>query len=150
MISQEFQELVELEEGNLRLVVRAREPAVPEKGWVPAYRFSILVGGEPVGRIDLRLGETDFMVRFGGQVGYGIDPPHRGHKYAARSLRLLRSLARLHGFSTLWISCNPENLPSRRTCELAGAELVEIVDLPNDCDMYADGDRKKCRFRLDL
>ncbi len=150
MISTEFQELVELEDGNLRLVVTAREPAVPEKGWVPAYRLSILVDGEPVGRIDLRLGETDFMVRFGGQVGYDIDPPHRGHRYAARALRLLGSLARLHGFSVLWISCNPENLPSRRTCELAGAELVEIVELPSDCDMYADGDRTKCRYRLDV
>jgi predicted acetyltransferase len=150
MISTEFQEFVDLAEGNLRLVVKARDAAVPEKGWVPAYRLSILVDDEPVGRIDLRLGETDFMVRFGGQVGYGIDPQHRGHKYAARALRLLTSLAHLHGFKVLWISCNPDNLASRRTCELAGAELVEIVDLPSDCDMYAAGDRKKCRYRLVL
>jgi hypothetical protein len=35
-----------------------------------------------------------------------------------------------------------------RTCEFAGAELVEIVDLPPDVGMYQEGDRQKCRFRL--
>jgi len=150
VISTVFQQLGELADGDLRLVVRACDPADPGKGWVPAYRFAIVVGGTPVGRIDLRLGATDVMVRFGGQVGYGIDPPFRGHRYAARALLLLKPVARRHGFDVLWISCNPENVASRRTCELAGAELVDIVDLPVDCDMYADGDRQKCRYRLPL
>jgi predicted acetyltransferase len=150
MISTDFQDLGELADGNLRLGVRECSPPNLEKGWVPAYKFDILVDGEPVGRIDLRLGETAFMVQYGGQVGYGIDPPFRGHRYAARALRLLTSVARLHGFEVLWISCNPDNWASRRTCELAGAELIEIVDLPADCDMYADGDRQKCRYRLAL
>ncbi len=150
MIRASFQEVGELAEGNLRLVLNQYCPADPVKGWVPAYRFLILVEREQVGRIDLRLGATDFMVRFAGQVGYGIDPPHRGHRYAARALLLLKSVAQIHGFDVLWISCNPENVASRRTCELAGAELVEIVDLPADCDMYADGDRRKCRYRLSL
>jgi predicted acetyltransferase len=90
------------------------------------------------------------LVQFAGQVGYGIDPPYRGHRYAARALRVLKPLAKAHGFNIMWISCTPENLASRRTCELAGAEMVEIVDLPVDCDMYAAGDRRKCRYRLAL
>jgi predicted acetyltransferase len=148
MIRPSFQELGDLSDGDLRLVLKEYVPADPVKGWVPAYQFFIVVVGEQVGRIDLRLGATDFMVRFAGQVGYAIDPPHRGHKYAARAVVLLKSVARIHGFDVLWISCNPENSASRRTCELAGAELVEIVDLPADCEMYADGDRRKCRYRL--
>jgi predicted acetyltransferase len=148
MIRASFQELGDLADGDLRLVLKEYGPADPVKGWVPAYRFFIFVGSEQVGRIDLRLGATDFMVRFAGQVGYEIDPPHRGHKYAARAVVLLKSVARIHSFEVLWISCNPENAASRRTCELAGAELVEIVDLPSDCDMYADGERRKCRYRL--
>jgi tagatose 1,6-diphosphate aldolase len=39
-------------------------------------------------------------------------------------------LAVRHGLSELWITCNPDNIASRRTCEAAGAELVEVVDLP--------------------
>jgi tagatose 1,6-diphosphate aldolase len=48
----------------------------------------------------------------------------------------------------LWITCNPENVASRRTCEFAGAEFVEIVDLPTNIDMYLEGERQKCRYRL--
>ena len=38
-------------------------------------------------------------------------------------MRLLLPLARRHGLQTVWITCNPDNWASRRTCELAGAEL---------------------------
>ncbi len=138
----------EICEGNLRLLVKDRVSGSSDQAWVPMYRFDITVDGERVGGIDFRLGSSDFIVRFAGQVGYGIEERHRGHRYAARSLRLLAPLARAHGMVPLWITCNPDNLASRRTCELAGAELVEIVDLPVDCDMYAKGDRQKCRYRL--
>ena len=59
-------------------------------------------------------------------------------------------LARRHGLAELWITCNPENKASRRTCEFAGAELIEIVDLPPHTDMYQEGERQKCRYRLQL
>lgn len=39
---------------------------------------------------------------------------------------------------------------SRRTCEIAGGKLIEIVDLPKDNDQYLEGDRQKCRYRFDL
>jgi inosine-uridine nucleoside N-ribohydrolase len=45
---------------------------------------------------------------------------------------------------------HPDNIASRRTCEPAGAKLVENVDLPDDTDMYQEGERRKCRYRIDL
>ena len=145
-----FRDPGELRDAELRLVLRERTPANLDRGWVPMYRFDIVVAGKRVGGIDFRLGASDFIVRFAGQVGYGVDPQHRGHRYAARAVRAVVPLARAHGLTPMWITCNPENLASRRTCELAGAELVEIVDLPEDCDMYARGDRQKCRYRLGI
>ena len=53
-----------------------------------------------------------------------------------------------HDIDPIWITCNPDNMPSRRTCELIGAELINIVDLPKDIDLYLVGDRQKCRYRL--
>jgi len=150
VISTTFRDPGLLADGDLRLVLKERAPGDPERGWAPAYRFAIEVEGAAVGSIELRLGATDFMVRFAGQVAYEVLAPHRGHRHAARALSLLPPLARAHGFDALWITCNPDNHASRRTCELAGAELVEIVDLPTDCDMYAEGERSKCRYRLAL
>jgi tagatose 1,6-diphosphate aldolase len=115
---------------------------------VPAYRFDMMAAVQVAGAIELRLGATPAMVNFGGQIAYRVEPSHRGRHYAARSLRLLLPLARAHGMTELWITCNPDNWASRRTCELAGAEFVEIVDLPPSSDMYLEGERQKCRYRL--
>jgi tagatose 1,6-diphosphate aldolase len=148
VISTAFRELGTLVDDELRLRLRERFAGDASRAWVPAYRFDIVVGARVVGSIELRLGATPAMVNFGGQIAYGVEPPHRGRHYAARSLRLLLPLARAHGMTELWITCNPDNWASRRTCELAGAELVDIVDLPRNSDMYLEGERQKCRYRL--
>jgi tagatose 1,6-diphosphate aldolase len=137
---------------DLALVLVEKSPAQPSKGYVPAYQFEMRRNGKPekIGNISLRVGDTYRLRMYGGHIGYGVDPEHRGHHYAARACRLLFPLARRHGMREIWITCNPENAASRRTCELAGAEFVEIVDLPEDSDMYQEGERQKCRYRIDL
>jgi predicted acetyltransferase len=151
-IRTDFLDPGELCDGELRLFVAERVAADPVKGHVPAYNFAMTIVGhdDVIGQIGLRLGATDFLVRYAGQLGYDVDERHRGHRYAARSCTLLFPLARAHGFTELWITCDPINIASRRTCEFAGAELVEIVALPPDCEMYADGERFKCRYRIAL
>ncbi len=144
----------ELVDGDLRLILETEDPADPAKGLVPCYKFKmVLVGqedGAKIGGINLRIGDTEHIRMYTGHIGYGVEPAYRGHRYAARSCRLLVPLARRHGLQALWITCNPDNLSSRRTCELAGAEFVEIVDLPEETDMYQKGERQKCRYRLDI
>jgi arginase family enzyme/predicted acetyltransferase len=141
-----------LVDGDLELVLHEERPADPIRGYVPAYEFKMVRTGsdERIGRIALRVGNSFEVVLYAGHIGYGVEPQHRGQHYAARACRLLMSLARRHGLRTLWITCNPDNVASRRTCELAGAAFVEIVDLPPESDMYQDGEREKCRYRLDL
>ena len=148
----QFHDPGRLIDGDLELVLVEKRPADPSRDYVPAYKFKMTLAGQcvEVGAIELRVGETDHIVMYAGHVGYRVNPEHRGHRYAARACKLLLPLARSHGLETLWITCNPDNVASRRTCELAGAELVEIVDLPEDSDMYQRGERQKCRFRLDL
>jgi tagatose 1,6-diphosphate aldolase len=137
---------------DLELVLDKHYPGDPSKDLVPAYRFRLTHVGqdETIGRIDLRVGYTEDLVLYGGHLGYSVEPEHRGHHYAARACRLLLSLARRHGMEEVWITCNPDNTASRRTCELAGAEFVEIVDLPEGNDQYQRGDRQKCRYRIRL
>ena len=77
-------------------------------------------------------------------------PPARGRRYAERSCRLLFPLARAHGIKTLWITCNPDNFASRRTCERLGMRLIDTVPVPDTDPLYARGDRVKCRYRIEL
>ena len=139
-------------DGDLELILRKTIPGDPEKNWAPAYDFEMRRTGtsRKIGDINLRIGNMDHIVKYGGHIGYAVDPPYRGHHYAARSCKLLFPFAQRHGLNILWITCNPDNIASRRTCELAGGILIEIVDLPEDNDMYKEGDRQKCRYRFDL
>ena len=141
-----------LRDRELSAVVVARKPADPGKGWVPSYEIDLHVDGvqERIGKIFLRVGTTPALEMCGGHVGYEIDPAWRGRHYAERSVRLLLPLAKCHGFSTLWITCSPDNWPSRRTCERLGAQFVEIVPVPPDNEMYLQGARQKCRYRLTI
>lgn len=151
-MSFEFRDPRPLVDGELELELVERYPGDLEKGYVPAYRFHMRLPGHegPIGIVELRVGDTEPLRRYSGHIGYRVNPSHRGHRYAMRACRLILPLARRHGMQELWITCNPDNIASRRTCELLGAELVEIVDVPPDEEMYERGDRQKCRYRLAL
>lgn len=138
-----------LTNGEIALELATQVPGDTAKGWVPANHYQIkkVATGEAVGQIDLRLGYTWDLVRYGGQIGYSVHENFRGHHYAAKACLLLKSVARHYGMDVLWITCNPDNWPSRKTCEYIGATLVEIVDLPETSDMYREGERQKCRYR---
>jgi predicted acetyltransferase len=141
-----------LQDGDLSLSLAESSPGNTAKGLVPFYKFHMRTEccALPIGSISLRIGSADELVLYFGHIGYGVEPAYRGHHYAERACRLLLPLAHSHGLDTLWITCNPENVPSRRTCERLGAVLVEIVNVPRRCDLYRQGERKKCRYRLDL
>ncbi len=139
-----------LRDGEFRLVLEQCVPANTVTGWSPTYEFTMRIGSEIVGHINLRIGNTRNLLLYAGHIGYSVMPAHRGNHYAERASRLLFPLARAHGFTQLWITTNPDNSPSRRTCERLGATLVEIVPLPVDSDMYLRGERMKCRYRVDL
>ncbi|MEZ4732041.1 MAG: GNAT family N-acetyltransferase [Caldilineaceae bacterium] len=134
----------------LQLVERA--PGDLMNDVAPSYRFKMTRPDRAIemGRIDLRVGNSHDLIMYAGHIGYRVHSAYRGHHFAARSVRLLVPLARAHKLGTLWITCNPDNWASRRSCELAGLELVEIVDIPPNIAMYYQGEHQKCRYRLGL
>ena len=146
----------------LRIAPWGHEPADGSPGRVPQYHFWMRVRPGPTasgappppvrmaGGIGLRVGSTHQVEMYYGHFGYHVYPPARGHHFAERSCRLLLPLARRHGLKTLWITCNPDNYASRRTCEKLGARLASIVPVPPDDPLYLRGEREKCRYRLEL
>ena len=114
---------------------------------VPAYLFDIVMhDGTRVGQIDLRLGNSESLKMYGGQLGYGIDRPFRGRGFAAEACLLLKQVALEVGFEELWITCNPDNIASIKTCEKIAAKYIELVDVPQNSELWHRGDREKLRF----
>lgn len=127
-------------------------PADVTTGKVPDEHYVIVEkhSQETVGSIRLRLSNQEDILLYAGHIGYTVIEKYRGNQYAAYACLELKPIALQHGFTEVWITCDPDNGPSRRTCERIGAELIEIIDLPEDLDMYQDGERQKCRYRWRL
>ena len=147
----EFLDTDFLKNDEIQLVLEKTVEADPAKDWLPAYIFTIRdLKGEKMGACDLRIGHN-LSVYYGGNIGYSVAEQCRGHHYAGKACKLLFGLARRHGMDYLIITCNPDNWPSRRTCEYLGGELLEIAELPEDNDMRVeDGATHKCIYRFDL
>jgi predicted acetyltransferase len=130
-----------------------RQRAEPTIGMAPTYHFwmrSSLSRQLPiVGGLGLRIANQYEIVMYYGHFGYHVYPPARGHRYAERAVRLLLPLAARHGIDPIWITCNPDNTASRRTCENLGGKLVEIVPVPVENPLHQRGEKEKCRYRIE-
>lgn len=146
-----FKDFDYLTDGEIDLRISKKAEPNQEKGYVPAYIYNIVLYGkeEPIGVIDLRVGNNR-NTYYGGNIGYAIDKQHRGNGYAAKACRVIKQVALAHGMQKIIITCNPDNIASRKTCDILGAVLVEIVDLPPGNEMYRLGARKKCRYEWDI
>lgn len=147
----EFLDVTVPADGDLRLVLAECTPAGNGPWGVPAYSFRMQnPGGEYLGRIRLRVGWSEDVIRYAGHVGYAVAPAHRGRRYAERACRLIIPLAKRHGMASLWITCQPDNAPSRRTLERLGAECVAVIDVPAGYPLDAGAERRKMCFSLGL
>ena len=139
-----------LTDGEILLMLDKTVPGSLAEKWLPSYHFTICDReGHKAGRCDLRIGHNR-QLYFGGNIGYQVHEPYRGHHYAAKACRLLFGLALRHDLGYVLITCNPDNLPSRRTCEGLGGELIDIAAVPPDNEMYQRGEFEKCIFRFKL
>lgn len=123
------------------------EPENPITHRLAQYRYRVLekATGLPVGWANFRIG-TPSQVYLFGHIGYSVDEPYRGHGFAYQACLCLFSLARRLDMDEIIITCNPDNLPSRKTLEKLNGVMLEIAPVPESSEMYVEGDREKCIF----
>lgn len=143
----EFKDFDYLTDGEIDLKLVEKTPPNEEKGYVPAYKYRITMhnSNDSIGDIDIRIGYNE-NIYYGGNIGYRIEQAYRGNNYASKACKLIKQIAIAHGMDRLLITCNPDNLPSRKTCEKAGLKLKAIVDLPSYNEMYQKGERQECIY----
>ena len=82
-----------------------------------------------VGIIDFRHPLSDFLLNFGGNIGYSIRPSERRKGYASEMLRLILAICRGYGESKVLLTCDKENEASRKIIIKNGGVLEnEIAD----------------------
>jgi len=98
-----------------------------------------------IGQISYRDGESRGVYYYG-HIGYHIETAYRGHHYALRACRLIREEIRLSGKSSAVITCDPDNIPSRKTCERLGCLYEGETRVPEDLVRQFDINAIKCRY----
>ncbi len=109
-------------------------------GGVPGWFFVAEDEGRIVGRLSLRQELNAYLRDFGGHLGYGVLPEYRGRGFAGAMLR--EGLARLRavGTETALLTCDEDNVASRRVIESEGGRFLGFF--PGE----EEGAPRKCHF----
>lgn len=120
------------------------------KNWLPYYIFGIYNDDTMVGKIVLREGNRQQRY-YDGHIGYSIDPEHRGHHFAYQACLLIKEIATQKGFKELVITCNPDNIASKKTIQSLGAQYLERKLVPKDLQSdFKPGETIKDIYILEL
>ena len=134
-------------DGVIDLVPAWLIPTDEDMGFGDCWDYIIAPHGvrKEAGRISLRLGESPCVYYFG-HIGYHVDPPFRGRHYARRACALLRPMIEAAGKNSVVITTDPDNIPSRRTCEGLGCMLERVVEVPTEIRSRWEISEVKCRY----
>ena len=107
-------------------VAMADEATSRPSGWVAGTYLWMVVDDEVVGRISLRHTLTPWLREFGGHIGYAVRPTARGRGYAKAALGLMLPVAAARGIDPVLVTCDEDNVASRRTIEANGGVLEDV------------------------
>lgn len=93
------------------------------KGFVPATTYFYLEDEKIVGTINIRHCLNDSLLKKGGHIGYSVVPSQRRKGYATKMLQEAISICRRWDIIPILVTCNKENIASRKTIEKCGGKL---------------------------
>lgn len=102
------------------------------KGHIPCtFLFAFNENNEIVGRTSIRHTLTDYLLKAGGHIGYGVCPSFRRQGFATAILResLLWVKINLPHLSQVLVTCDEGNIGSQKTIENNGGILENIIDV---------------------
>lgn len=90
----------------------------------------LVEGDEYIGRIAIRHALTPLLRVIGGHVGYDVRPSRRRQGHATRMLKLAIPRIAALGIDPALITCDEDNLGSRKVIEACGGQLAtDEVDI---------------------
>ena len=99
---------------------QSRDDAPRPSNYVAATERWMVADGEYVGSISLRHTLTDVLLTWGGHIGYSVRPSARRRGHASRALALMLPLCAERGIDPVLVTCDTDNVGSRRTIEKNG------------------------------
>jgi predicted acetyltransferase len=110
---------------------------------VPMSDFWLIDGDEYVGRLSLRHELNEALLVWGGHIGYQIRPSKRRRGYGKEILRLGLIKAKERGLNRVLVTCDEDNIGSRKIIEHNGGQLENIIEVK-------DSPVRKMRYWIDI
>ena len=108
---------------------RLRDDALDETprpaGWVPCTTLWYVEGSEFLGRLAIRHRLTEWLLEFGGHIGYDVRPSARRQGHATAMLRAALPVAHDLRIHPVLITCDTDNLASRKVIEANGGRFAD-------------------------
>ena len=101
----------------------------PPRLLVPGTLFFLTDGEEILGACEIRHFLNSGLLKYGGHMGYGVAPKHRGHGYAAKMIELAMPFMKETGIEMCLITCVEENIASAKSILNAGGVLENEVEI---------------------
>ena len=100
-----------------------------EDGVVPATVYWLVDNGEFIGHVSVRHSLDASLKMRGGHIGYSIRPSRHRQGYGSEILRRVLPYVRLLGIQEALVTCNKDNVASRRIIEKNGGVLSGEVEV---------------------
>jgi tagatose 1,6-diphosphate aldolase len=145
----------EMTDGELQLTLIEKVMTSKPDSEVPVYKFQMINtdSRQEMGEINLRAGFTENIEQYRGNIGFTVHEPYRGQHFAGRSCLLLRLFLNFLGLKVVWLTCNTDNIASKKTLEQIESTFVgttEIGEHSPYVEFYPPKARIKLRYKWDL
>jgi predicted acetyltransferase len=130
-------------EGFLHQERKLQRPYTIKPGFVPHTNFWLIDGSEYIGQLSIRHQMNDLLLKIGGNIGYQIRPGKRRQGYGKIILHLGLNKAREMGITRALVTCDENNIASKKVIEYNGGKLENVVDVEGS-------PHKKLRYWIDL
>lgn len=134
---------------NDELILRVTEKFPGDDKLIPFYYYDIVRKPymKTAGKISIRIG-NNFHSYYNGHIGYEIFEEYRGNKLAYKACKLVIPAAKFHGMDFIYLTCAESNVPSYKTIERLGAELIETAVVPKEYFAWREGMEKQRIYKL--
>lgn len=109
-------------------IADAEDGSARRPGWVPATHLWYVDRATFLGRLSIRHRLTPWLRDYGGHVGYDVRPSARGRGHATAMLRQALPWCRELGIDPTLVTCDIDNVASRRVIEHAGGRYEDQRD----------------------
>jgi predicted acetyltransferase len=129
--------------GHIQSLLDYADSAKLRPGYVPSSDFWLIDGDEWIGRLSLRHKLNDSLLKVGGHIGYEIRPSKRRRGYGKQILRLGLEKAREAGLHRVLVTCDEDNIGSKKIIEANGGQLENVVEVEGE-------PARKLRYWIDI